>query len=93
MTTDPLEDLQVRADRLIADLLGEIPPEQSTYAAAVLLNRAATELHRLARSGAAARRGSDSWGVWAGLQNVARSLVLQSSTARDSAAALVGRRR
>jgi hypothetical protein len=93
MTDDPLNDLQARADGLIAELLGEVAPEQSAYAAAVLLNRAANELHRQARSGAAARQGTESWGTWAGLRNVARNLVLQSSTARDSAAALVGRRR
>jgi hypothetical protein len=93
MIDDPLDELQGRADRLIAELLGELAPEQATYAAAVLLNRAANELHRQARAGAAARQGTESWGTWAGLRNVARNLVLQSSTARDAAAALVGRRR
>jgi len=93
MIDDPLDDLPGRADRLIAELLGEITPEQAAYAAAVLLNRAAIELHRQARAGAAARQGTESWGTWAGLRNVARNVVLQSSTARDAAAALVGRRR
>ena len=33
------------------------------------------------------------YSTWAGLQNAARNLVLQSSTCRDSAAALAGRKR
>jgi hypothetical protein len=93
MIDDPLDDLQGRVDRLITELLSEIGSEQAAYAAAVLLNRTANELHRQARAGAAARQGTESWGTWAGLRNIARNLVLQSSTARDAAAALVGRRR
>lgn len=89
----PAADWQPRADRAIADLLAGLSDEDGLYVAAVLLNRAATELHKRARAGAAARRGSEEWGSWAGLQNVARAIVLQSSTARDNAAALTGRQR
>jgi hypothetical protein len=86
-------DWQSRADELVGGLLAELDSEQAVYAAAVLLNRAATELHKRVRAGANERRGTETWGTWAGLQNVARNLVLQSSTCRDNAAALVGRKR
>jgi hypothetical protein len=86
-------DPQARVDRLLADLLGGLPDDEAVYLAAVLANRAATELHKRVRAGANERRGTDSWGTWAGLQNAARTLVLQSSTSRDGAAALVGRKR
>ena len=91
--TAPGPEWQARLDQLIADLLADLPAEEALYVAAVLANRAATELHKRARAGAAERRGTESWGSWAGLQNAARSLVLQSSTARDTAAALTGRKR
>jgi hypothetical protein len=84
---------QSRVDQILADLLADLEPEEAAYAAAVLLNRTANELHRRARAGANERRGTDAWGTWAGLQNVARNLVLQSSTCRDHAAALAGRKR
>ena len=48
MIDDSVDDLQARADRLIAELLGAVGPDQAAYAAAVLLNRAANELHRQA---------------------------------------------
>lgn len=92
MTEQPT-DWQTRSDEIIADLIGDALPDEAVYAAAVLLNRAATELHKRVRSATNERRGTETWGAWAGLQNVARSLVLQSSTGRDSAAALVGRKR
>ena len=90
---DASPDAQAQADRLMADLLADLSDEEAVYAVAVLVNRAATELHRRVRAGAGARRGEESWAVWAGLQNVSRNLVLQSSTCRDSAASLVGRKR
>jgi hypothetical protein len=88
-TADP----QPRVDRLLVDLLAELDADEAVYTTAVLLNRAAVELHKRARAGAGERRGQESWGTWAALQNVARNLVLQSSTCRDTAAALVGRKR
>lgn len=91
--TAPPSDVQTRADQAIADFMGETPPDAAVYAAAVLLNRAAAELYKRVRAAAVERRGSEDWGSWAGLQNVARAVVLQSSTARDNAAALVGRKR
>jgi hypothetical protein len=89
----PSNDLQQRADRLIAALVSEASETDAVYLLAVLTNRAATELHRRARGVASSLRGEETWGAWAGLQNAARNLVLQSSTCRDSAASLTGRRR
>jgi hypothetical protein len=86
-------DWQARADGLVAELLTGLDEEQAAYAAAVLANRIANELHRRARAGANSRRGAELWGVWAGLQNAARNLVLQSSTCREAAARLAGRPR
>ena len=92
-------DVQAAADRLIKELVadngGEGPAgaDAAAYAVAVLANRASAELHRLARAEAAARRGTPEWGNWAAFQNAARNLVLQSSTARDLAAKLAGRKR
>lgn len=80
-------------ERLIAELLTGLPEEEAVYTAAVLAHRAATELHKRARLAANQRKGQDSWGAWAALQNAARGLVLQSSTCRDGAAALLGRQR
>ena len=90
--SDPLEP-QAHAEQLLEGFLGNLDSREAVYATAVLLNRASVELHKLARAEAAQRRGTESWGAWAGLQNAARNLVLQSSTCRDSAAALVGRKR
>jgi hypothetical protein len=89
----PETDWQARLDRQIADLLADLPPDEAVYVAAVLVNRAATELHKRVRQEAGQRRGSESWGSWAGLQNTARALVLQSSSARDAAAGLTNRKR
>lgn len=86
-------EIQSRIDQLLGDLLSDLNSAEAAYVAAVLTNRAASELHKRAREGANQRRGTESWGTWAGLQNAARGLVLQSSTCRDSAAALVGRKR
>jgi hypothetical protein len=90
---DALKDVQAEADRLIKALQAGLGPDEATYAVAVLANRVAAELHRLAKAEAAARKGTPEWGTWAALQNSARKLVLDSSTARDGAARLVGRAR
>jgi len=84
-------DFQAEADRLIKGLAEGLSPEEAVYGVAVLANRAAAELHRLGRAEATARRGTPEWGNWAALQNAARGLVLQSSTARDLATRLAGR--
>ncbi len=89
----PGGDVQAEADRLIKGLEAELGAEAAVYAVAVLANRAAAELHRLAKSEATARKGTPEWGTWAALQNSARKLVLDSSTARDGAARLAGRPR
>lgn len=92
MSDAPL-DWQARADALVGELLAELDEAEAAYAAAVLANRTANELHRRARAAANARRGGEQWGSWAALQNAARNLVLQSSTCRDAAAKLAGRPR
>ena len=89
----PEHDVQAEADRLIKALQAGLGAEAAAYAVAVLANRAAAELHRLTRGEAAARKGTPEWGSWAALQNAARKLVLDSSTARDGAARLAGRPR
>lgn len=93
-------DVQAEADRLIKELVAGVTAEENSsgspaaaYAVAVLANRAAAEMHRLTKNEAAARRGAPEWGNWAAFQNAARNLVLQSSTARDLAAKLAGRKR
>ena len=91
MTESP--DPQARIDGILVELFESLPEDQAVYLAAVLANRSATELHKRVRAGANERRGTESWGSWAGLQNAARTLVLQSSTCRDGAASLVGRKR
>ena len=89
----PGGDVQAEADRLIKSLEAELGAEAAVYAVAVLANRAAAELHRLAKGEATSRKGTPEWGTWAALQNSARKLVLDSSTARDGAARLAGRPR
>ena len=86
-------DFQADADRLIKQLSADLPAEEAAYGVAVVANRAAAELHRLAKGEASARRGTPEWGNWAAFQNSARNLVLQTSTARDLAAKMVGRKR
>lgn len=90
---DPVGDAQATVDRLIRDLQGGLSAEEAVYVVAVLANRSAAELHRLARAQATATKGSPAWGTWAALQNGARRLVLDATSARESAAALVGRTR
>ncbi|MCC6174354.1 MAG: hypothetical protein IT305_03530 [Chloroflexi bacterium] len=90
----PLDrNVQAQADRMIAELGAGLAPEEAAYAAAVLANRAAAELHRLAKTQATATKGTPTWGSWAALQNSARKIVLDASTARDGAAKLTGRQR
>lgn len=86
-------DAQARVDGLIRDLQAGLDPEQAVYMVAVLANRSASELHRLARARATATKGESAWGSWASLQNAARRLVLDAASARDGAAKLAGRPR
>jgi len=85
-------DFQSAADGQLESLTEGLPAEEAALALAVLANRAATRLHNLTRGEALARKGEPSWAGWAGLQNAARALVLQTSTCRDLAAKLAGRR-
>ena len=86
-------DFQSDADAYLAGALADLEPTEAALALAVVLNRAATRLHNLARGESAATRGQEAWPSWAALQNAARSAVLQASTCRDLAAKLAGRRR
>ena len=81
---------QAQADRLIRELQQGLDAEQSVYVVAVLASRAAAELHRLAKSQATVTKGEAAWGGWASLQNAARRLVLDATSARDGAAKLAG---
>jgi hypothetical protein len=86
-------DAQARVDALIRDLQAGLHPEQAVYMVAVLANRSASELHKLARAQATAMKGGPAWGSWASLQNAARRLVLDAASAREGAARLAGRPR
>jgi hypothetical protein len=86
-------DAQARVDSLIREVQRELDADQAVYVVAVLANRAAAELHRLAKAQATATKGEPSWGGWASLQNAARRLVLDATSARDGAAKLAGRPR
>lgn len=90
---DRTVDAQATVDRLIRELQDGLPPEQAVYMVAVLANRSAAELHKLARAQATATKGEPAWGSWASLQNAARRLVLDAASARDGAAKLVGKQR
>ena len=92
MSQQPVRDYQAVADQMLDGLLAERAAEDAALALAVLVNRAVTRLHNLARAEAAARKEQPDWPAWAQLQNASRSLVLQASTCRDLAARLVGRR-
>jgi hypothetical protein len=70
-----------------------LEPEEAALALSVLVNRAGTRLHNIARAESSARKGEPDWPAWAALQNATRTLVLQASTCRDLAAKLTGRRR
>ena len=87
-----MTDLQARADQLLESLTESLSTEEQALALALLANRTATRLHHLGRAEAQARKGQETWPTWAGLQNAARALVLQTSTCRDLAARLAGRR-
>ena len=86
-------DAQARVDGLIRELQSGLDPDQAIYMVAVLANRSASELHKLARAQATATKGEAAWGGWASLQNAARRLVLDAASARDGAAKLAGRQR
>ncbi|MFN8635940.1 MAG: hypothetical protein U0893_18995 [Chloroflexota bacterium] len=86
-------DAQATVDRLIRDLTRGLDSEQAVYLVSVLANRSAAELHRLAKVQATATKGEPAWGSWASLQNAARRLVLDATSARDGAAKLAGRQR
>jgi hypothetical protein len=81
-------EYQARADAQLAALVEGLEPNQAALVLTVLINRAATRLHIVGRTEAAASKGQPSWAVWAQLQNAARALVLHSSTCRDLAARL-----
>jgi hypothetical protein len=85
-------DYQVLADSLLASLAEGRGPEDAALALAVLVNRAGTRLHNLARGEAGARKAQPEWPAWAQLQNASRNMLLQASTCRDLAARLAGRR-
>ncbi|MBI4494546.1 MAG: hypothetical protein HY690_17340 [Chloroflexi bacterium] len=86
-------EVQAEMDRFLKASTDGLAAEEAAYVLAVLLNRGAAELTRLARAVAAERKGNPDWGRWAALHNTARALVLQASTARDVAAQLAGRPR
>ena len=86
-------DAQARVDGLIRELQQGLDADQAVYMVALLANRAAAELHRLAKAEATATKGELAWGNWASLQNAARRLVLDATSARDGAAKLAGRNR
>ena len=67
-----------------------LPPNEAAVALADLVNRAAVELHKLARAQAQARRGERDWGDWAKLANAARTAVLQAASCRDAARGVAG---
>jgi hypothetical protein len=86
-------DAQAQVDRMIRQMQEGLDVDQSIYMVALLANRAAAELHRQAKSQATATKGEPSWGNWASLQNAARRLVLDATSAREGAAKLAGRQR
>jgi hypothetical protein len=86
-------DYQADAEAYLTQLTADLPAAEVALALALVANRAATRLHNVARTESANRKGTPEWPGWAALQNAARSLVLQSSTSRDLAAKLAGRRR
>ena len=86
-------DAQARVDTLIRELQHGLDVDQAVYMIAVLANRSSAELHRLAKAQATATKGEPAWGSWASLQNAARRLVLDATSARDGAAKLAGRQR
>src|SRR5690349_3091997 len=92
-SVDTAKDAQAAADRLIRELAAGLDPEQAAYVVAVLASRSSAELHRLAKAQMTATKGEPAWGSWASLQNAARRLVLDATSARDGAAKLAGHKR
>jgi hypothetical protein len=89
MSATPSEpDAETVVDAALTRLVAELPPNQAALALAESLRRAATRLHVLARQRSSASRGEPDWAAWAGLQNAARSALLQASTCRDLASKL-----
>lgn len=88
----PPRNFAAEADATLGALTDGLAADQAALALAVLISRAAARLHTLARTEASSRKGAPSWPTWAGLQNAARTLVLNSSTCRDLAVRLAGRR-
>lgn len=93
MAENAERDFQAEADAHLAAAVEGLDPPEAALLLSVLANRAATRLHNLARAEATARKGEEDWPTWAQLQNASRNGVLQSSTARDLAARLAGRKR
>jgi hypothetical protein len=89
----PSGDLQTQADLHVAQTVEGLSADEAAIALAVLINRAATRLHNLARSEATTTKDTPAWPSWAALVNATRNVVLQSSTCRDLGAKLAGRRR
>ena len=92
-TPDEARDYQAEADAYLLQLIDGLSPDEQGLALTVLANRAAIRLNNIGRAQSTDRKGEADWPVWAGLANAARSMVLQSSSARDLAAKLTGRRR
>jgi hypothetical protein len=92
MTSEPQKRAyQAEADEQLASFTEGLEAHEAALALATLASRAAARLHNITRAEATARKGQPEWPVWAGLQNAARALVLQTSTCRDLAARLAGR--
>lgn len=64
--------------------LRSAPPERAVIDLTTLANRAIIDLHNVARSEAAKRKGEADWGQWARLANAARGAVLQVAAVRDA---------
>lgn len=93
MAETPARDFQAEADTHLAAAVTGLDASEAALLLSVLANRAATRLHNLARAESTARKGEEDWATWAQLQNASRNGVLHTSTARDLAARLAGRRR
>jgi len=89
-TPEPRND-QAAADAALAAFVEGLAAADAAQALAVLVSRAATRLHNVARGEATAHKGEPAWPAWAALQNAARALVLQGSTCRDLASRLASR--
>jgi hypothetical protein len=72
-------------ESIVRALVADKSAPEAALALATLTSRAVTELHRVARAEAQARRGQPEWGRWAKLANAARTAVLQAASCRDAA--------